>query len=350
MTATGTATATAAVSGNGSDYTATITPTGEGEIGIQVPASVAQDIGTNDNIASAAHTIQVDTVPPTVTITDVPTDVPNNAFDVTITFSEVVTGFTAADLTLTATGTASATATVSGNGSAYTATITPTGEGEIGIQVPASVTQDIGTNDNTASAAHTVQVDTVPPTVTITDVPTDVPNNAFDVTITFSEVVTGFTAADLTLTTTGTATATATVSGNGSAYTATITPTGEGTVTVQVPASVGQDIGTNDNTASAAHTVQVDTVPPTVTITDAPDTIQNEAFNVTITFSEDVTDFEATDLALTGTADATATVSGNGSVYTATITPTGEGTVTVQVPGECRTGYRHEREHSLKHS
>ena len=141
----------------------TITPTGEGTVTVQVPASVAQDIGTNDNIASAAHTIQVDTVPPTVTITDVPTDVPNNAFDVTITFSEDVTGFTSADLTLTATGTATATATVSGNGSAYTATITPTGEGEIGIQVPASVTQDIGTNDNTASAAHTVQVDTVPP-------------------------------------------------------------------------------------------------------------------------------------------------------------------------------------------
>ena len=194
----------------------------------------------------------------------------NSAFSITLTFSETVTGFTASDIALTGTDTATAAATLKDdsddNDATYTATITPTGTGSLSIQVSADVVVDAGSNQNTASAKSTVPVDTVAPTVTITGVPNTIQNSAFDVTITFSEDVTGFTAADLTLTATGTASATAPVSGNGSDYTATITPTGEGEIGIQVPASVTQDIGTNDNTASAAHTVQVDTVPPTVTI------------------------------------------------------------------------------------
>ena len=146
-------------------------------------------------------------------------------------------------------------------------------------------------NENTASNTVEVQVDTIPPTVTITDAPETIQNGVFSVTITFSEDVTGFTATDIALIGTGTADATATVSGNGSAYTATLTPTGEGTVTVQVPADAAADVGRNGNTPSNTAAVQVDTIPPTVTITDVPDTIQNGTFAVTITFREDVIDF-----------------------------------------------------------
>ena len=59
--------------------------------------------------------------------------------------------------------------------------------------------------------------------------------------------------------------------------------------------------------------VDVD-IPPAVRITDVPEDTQSEAFNVTITFSEDVTGFGSTDISLTG--DATAmvtTLTGSGS-------------------------------------
>ena len=81
---------------NDATYTATITPTGTGSLSIQVPANAAVDAANNGNTASSPHTVAVDADPPTVTITGVPTTPQNSAFDVTITFSEDVTGFAAA--------------------------------------------------------------------------------------------------------------------------------------------------------------------------------------------------------------------------------------------------------------
>ena len=119
-------------------------------------------------------------------------------------------------------------------------------------------------------------------------------------------------------------------------------PTGEGTLRFQVPADVAVDAANNGNTASAwgapTHTVTVDTVAPTsVTITGVPGTIQNSAFDVTITFSEDVTGFAADEIAFTNsggvgdTAAAAATLKAdsddNDATYTATITPTGTGSL-----------------------
>ena len=137
-------------------------------------------------------------------------------------------------------------------------------------------------------------------------------SGAFNITITFSEDVTGFESADISLT--GDATATvSTLTGSGAVYTATITPTTSGNVIIQVPAGVAEDTGSNTNIASDPHTVSVD-LPPTVVISDVPTSVQSGAFNITITFSENVTGFESTDISLTG--DATATVStltGSGS-------------------------------------
>ena len=78
----------------------------------------------------------------------------------------------------------------------------------------------------------------------------------------------------------------------------------------------------------------VDPTGPSVTITGAPEGVQNGAFTVTIRFSESVTGFEATDITLS--ADATATLTGSGASYTATITPVdnSEGDVSIQVPAD----------------
>ncbi len=331
ITLTG-ATATATLTGSGITYTATITPTSTGSLTIQVPADVAQDTAGNYNTASQAHTVQVDPTQPTVSIS-VPSGVQTGEFMVTVEFSEAVNGFVQNELTFTTTGTAGATITNwtgQDGDTAYTATILPSGTGNLVFNVAANVATDTAGNPNTAATQQTVAVnlpaDTTRPTVSIS-VPSGVQNGVFTVTITFSESVTGFSAGDITLTG---VTATATLTGSGTTYTATITSTSTGTLTIQVPANGAQDAAGNYNTASQTHTVQVDPTRPTVSIS-VPSGEQTGEFDVTITFSESVTGFVAGDITLTGVT-ATATLTGSGTTYTATITPTSTGTLTIQVP------------------
>ncbi|MEE4375884.1 Ig-like domain-containing protein, partial [Pseudomonas alliivorans] len=144
---------------------------------------------------------------------------------VTITFSEAVTGFTNADLTVT-NGTLSAVNSNDG-GVTWTAILTPT----------TSVTDatNLITLDNTGFAnasgnigsgvtsSNNYAIDTQRPTATVV-----VADNALSigetslVTITFSEAVTGFTNADLTVAN-GTLSAVSSSDG-GITWTATLTP------------------------------------------------------------------------------------------------------------------------------
>ena len=330
------------LTGSGTTYTATITPPAnvEGTVKISVPAGAAVDSNSQGNAASSEFSVAIDTKAPSVAITNVPTTTQSGAFDVTITFSEDVTGFAASDITLG--GTATASATISGSGTTYTATITPTGSGNLTIQVPAAVAKDSANNNNTASGTHNVTISLTGPSVAITDVPTTPQNSAFNVTITFGEAVTGFTASDITLTTTrstGTGNATVTnlalVTGSDTEYTATITPPAnvEGTVKISVPAGVAHNTANTGNAASSEYTIQLDTAQPSVRITNVPTTTQNSAFTVTITFGESVTGFAASDITLGGTATASVTrLTGSGTTYIATITPTTNGSVSIQVP------------------
>ena len=79
-------------------------------------------------------------------------------------------------------------------------------------------------------------------------------------------------------------------------------------------------------------TVQGEADPgPTVTLSGLPSSVSGTSpFDITATFSEAVTGFDAGDVVVTN-GSATA-VSGSGAVYTITITPSGAGDVTVSIP------------------
>ena len=314
------------------DYTVTITPDPgeEDDVTIKVDADTVKDLALNNNTASSVtDAVHVDTVVPTVTgITDIPTIEKNEAFDIIITFSEEVNGFDAADLNIT--GPAEATLKSGTDGDTdYTVTITPDPgeEDDVTIKVDADTVKDLALNNNTASSVtDAVHVDTVVPTVTgITDIPTIEKNEAFDIIITFSEEVNGFAVADLTIN--GPATATLKSGADGDTdYTVTITPDPgeEDDVTIKVDADTVKDLALNNNTASSVtDAVHVDTVVPTVTgITDIPTIEKNEAFDIIITFSEEVNGFDAADLNITGPAEATLKSGTDGDTdYTVTITP-----------------------------
>ena len=201
------------------------------------------------------------------------------------------------------------------------------------------------------------------PTVEIT-VPPAVQGGAFNVTVTFSEVVTDFVQADLSVSGAGATITNWVGETEGEVWTATITPTEDGTVIFNVVAGVAQgkrkavlrrlyDANTNiaividffgfilaerahlndPNTAAADQTVQVDVTRPTVSI-GVPSSAQSSAFDVTVEFNEPVTDFVQSDLVVSGAGATVTAFSGSGTTYTATITPTTEGTVTLSVAAE----------------
>ena len=320
-------------------YTATITPTSSGSITFDVNAGVATDAANNQNTAATSQTVIVDVDAPGVSVS-VLSDKQTGVFDATIMFTEAVSGFEQADLSLTGTANASITSWSTTDNTTYIATITPTTEGTVIINIPANVATDAAGNNNSAGTAQIVTVkfkDTEAPTVSIS-APAGVQNRAFSVSFIFSEAVSVFEEDEVSLTGTANATITAWNTTDNTTYTATITPTTSGTVIINVPAGIAADANRNPNTAAVPQTVHVDVDRPTVSIT-APSSEQSGEFNVTITFSEAVSDFTQSDVSLTGSAASITAWSANSdnTVYTATITPTASGTVTVAVAANVAT-------------
>ncbi len=317
----------------GTDYKATITPTSGGTAIFNVAENVAEDTGGNQNTVATQQTVQVDMTSPTVSLT-IPSGVQNAPFDVTVVFSEAVTGFEQSELVVTGTSGSTITAwNPQDGGTDYKATITPTSSGTALFNVAANVAADAATNQNTAATQQTVQVNLTRPTVSIT-IPSDAQNGAFEVTVVFSEAVTGFAQSELVVSgTSGSSITTWSPQTGGTDYKATITPTSGGTAIFNVAANVAEDTGGNQNTVATQQTVQVDMTQPTVSIT-IPSSVQNAPFDVTVVFSEAVTDFIQSELAVSGTSGSSITAwspQTGGTDYKATITPTQTGTAIFNV-------------------
>ena len=266
----------------------------------------------------------VDNAAPTVTITA--PAAANAPFTATFTFSEAVTGFALADITV---GNGTASDLTGGDGATtYTATITPAAEGAVTLDVAADVAADAAANGNVAAEQVSVTHDMTRPTVAITA--PDAANAPFTATFTFSGPVTGFAPADIAV---GNGAASAfTDTDGGTTYTATITPVAEGEVTLDVAADVAADAAANGNLAATRETVDYDLTAPTVTIA-APDAA-NAPFTATFTFSEPVTGFAVGDITVGNGAASAFTGGDGGTTYTATITPVAEGEVTLDVAAD----------------
>ncbi|MCU1379840.1 MAG: hypothetical protein JWN29_2823 [Acidimicrobiales bacterium] len=360
---TGVASATVTVTGSGADYdvaVAGMTDNGtSGTVIAWIPAGGANDLADNPNAesTSADATITYDATTPGVTVNQAPgqPDPTNGTINFTVQFTEPVTGFVGADVTLTGTAgnLGSATKTFTGSGDTFNLAVSGlTGSGSVSASVPAGGAQDAAMNVNTASTSidNTVTYDVTPPTVTIDQAAgqVDPTNGTVNFTVVFSEPVTGFTDADVSLSGTSgnVGSATKTVTGTGPMFSVAVTGlTGSGSVTASVPAGGVQDAATNVNTASTStdNTVSYDVTPPTVTINQAagqadPTNVATAGspINFTIVFSEPVTGVAASDVTLSGTAgglaSATKALSGSGSAYNLAVSGlTGSGTVTATV-------------------
>ncbi|MFE0359681.1 Ig-like domain-containing protein, partial [Streptomyces nigra] len=231
-----------------------------------------------DDIAVGSTTL--DTTPPTATIVVADTALKiGETTGVTITFSEAVTGFTNADLII-ANGTLSAVSSSDG-GVTWTATFTPsaniTDTTNLITLDNSGVVDWAGNAGSGTTDSNNYAVDTMRPTATIVvaDSALGVGQTSL-VTITFSEAVTGFTNADLTIAN-GTLSAVSSSDG-GVTWTATLTPTANITdpsnlITLDntgvVDAAGNAGSGTTDSNNYA-----IDTVRPTATIVVADTALQ----------------------------------------------------------------------------
>ncbi|AHW94346.1 Ig-like domain-containing protein [Enterobacter asburiae] len=317
---------------NGKSYTATIQSDGSwtttvpaADVGAladgasyQVSVSAQDSAG---NSASATHGISVDTTAPVVSIATLSADDMLNAAE--------------AQQPLTVRGSSSAeagqTVTVTLGGKSYTATVA--NDGTWTLDVPAAdlaalsqgaLTVTASVNDkagNNGQTTHTLTVDTVAPTVTISTVADDdIVNNAEQLA---GQTIRGTTTAEQGQT--------VTVSFNGYSYQATVGADGSWSVFVPgrdflglsdgdytITASVNDRAG---NPGSATHDVTLNGDVPTITInTFAQDDIVNAAEH-------------GTPLTVSGTTDApagqTVTITLNGKTYTATVQNDGTWSYTV---------------------
>ncbi|WP_420409220.1 Ig-like domain-containing protein [Hoeflea sp.] len=218
----------------------------------------------------------------------------------------------------------------------YEVEITPVADGEIYYDVEKS-RLGLGPAAEVALVQKTI-VDTVAPTITISGVPSTTDGNTpFTVTFAVSEPIFGFDADYLELNEISVTNGTASnlqVTGLGSqsspVYTALVTPDGNGDVSVSVPANVINDTAANRNDATSAATALLDTTAPVVSISGVPSAVGPQPFTATFTVSEDTTGFTLDDLVV-GNGSASTFDASNAPVFTALITPDGNGDVSVSV-------------------
>jgi hypothetical protein len=320
-------------SDGGITWTATFTPTSSitdtSNVITLDNSGIADLAGNVGSGTTDSNNYAVDTLRPTATIVLAdPTLSAGETTLVTITFSEPVSGFSNADLSVP-NGTLSAVSSSDG-GITWTATFTPNGA--------VNDTSNLITLDNTGIAdlagnagtgttnSANFTIDTVLPTATIV-----VADNALNVgetslvTITFSEAVTGFTNADLTIDN-GTLSALSSSDG-GITWTATLTPLVAITDTsnlIRLDNSGVQDAAGNAGSGTTdSNNYAIDSQRPTATIVMADTDLRpGETTLVTITFSEAVSGLDSADLSVANGTLSGLSSSDGGLTWTATFTPT----------------------------
>jgi Ca2+-binding RTX toxin-like protein len=247
--------------------------------------------------------------------------------NVTITFSEEVSGFDNSDLT-TANGTLSAIGSGDG-GITWTATFTPsaaiTDTSNIITLDNSGVTSLTGNAGSGTTDSNNYAIDTVRPTATIVLADRALAvGQTSAVTITFSEAVTGFTLADMTVTN-GSLSGLST--SDNITYTATLTPSaGVNDATNLLTLNntgVADGAGNTGTGTTESDNYVLDANRPTATIVLADSELNaGETSLVTITFSEAVTGFDNSDLTIANGTLSNVSSSDGDVTWTATFTPT----------------------------
>jgi len=265
--------------------------------------------------------------PPGVSLrSNVPDPAGASPIAVEVTFTAWMNGFTASDV---ATSNA-AVANFSGFGSNYTFDLVPAGEGVVSAQVPANAAKDWGGLGNAESEVFTRVYDGTPPSVTVITTPGGQKSvSPVPVDVVFSEPVTGFTASDVVTTNANVAN----FAGSGTTYYFELVPPADGEVTAAIPAGVAHDAAGNGNTAAPLLSFYYDASRPKPALSSpAADPTNAAPVLVAVTFSEAVTGFDASDLAVVN--GSVGGFTGSGTDYSFDLIPLADGVMTVNISAD----------------
>ncbi|MEQ8582628.1 MAG: Ig-like domain-containing protein [Marinoscillum sp.] len=297
----------------------------------------ATDAATNTGTDATTNELVIDTTTPVVTVDALTTNVVSPELTGTIDDASATIEVTVGGNTYTATN----------NGTTWTldaGTISPDLADDT-YEVSVSATDGAG-NIGTDETETELTIDLVSPGVAIVDESGNAPtavSGDFTILIAFvepgaevAEAVTGFDVSEIVLTN-------AEISGDltsfGDAYVVTVSPDGNGTITIAIAADAAMDLAGNGNTSISLE-ILYDIDPPTVTISGAPASVSYydlSPFSVSFEFSEalaaDEAGFDLTDIAVTNGAVSNLLVSNDPLIYTADITPDGQGDISIEVGG-----------------
>ncbi|MBE8603704.1 Ig-like domain-containing protein, partial [Pseudomonas cyclaminis] len=315
----------------GITWTATLTPsasiTDATNLIVLANTGVADAAGNAGSGTTSSNNYAVDTQRPTasIVVADTALSVGETSL-VTITFNEAVTGFTAADLTV-ANGTVTGLSSGDG-GITWTGTLTPSASLSDSSNVitldNTGVTDAAGNAGSGTTDSNNYAIDTQRPTATIVVADTAIAvGETSVVTITFSEAVTGFTLADLSVTN-GSLSGLST--SDNITYTATFTPSAGVSDTTNLitlnNTGIVDGAGNTGSGTTDSNNYAVDTLRPTATIVVADTALSvGETSLVTITFSEAVSGFDNSDLSVANGTLSAVSSSDGGITWTATFTP-----------------------------
>ena len=268
----------------------------EGVLTVDVAASVATDLASNNNVAADQLSITVDRTAPTPVIATTAADPTNlESIPFTVDFGESMTPdeFTAAEITLSS-GTVTGFGTSDDQEFAFNVTGADDGE-DLTVDVAASVATDLASNNNDAADQLSITVDRTAPTPVIATTAADPTNlESIPFTVDFGESMTPdeFVAAEITL-------SSGTVTGFGTSddqeFAFNVIEADEGVLTVDVAASVATDLASNNNDAADQLSITVDRTAPTPVIaTTAADPTNLESIPFTVDFDESMTPDEFT--------------------------------------------------------
>ncbi len=327
-------------------YTFSVSPASNGTILVDVAEGAARDRAGNNNTAAAQFSIVYDGAPPVAPVPTVTSDAgpgptSESPIGFTVTFSKNVTGFNASGIEISGSAGAGATVTnFSGSGRTYAFDVEPTSVGAVLVDIPANVAVDADGNANEAAMRFSISYTGAAPVPTIASDAQPGPARVSPIgfTVTFSENVTGFNASGIEIS--GSAGAGATVdnfvNASGRTYSFDVAPLTVGTVLVDIPEGAAADSDGNANTAAQFSILYTGAVPvPTVTSDAPPGPTSAVTINFAVTFSEGVAGFNASGIALSGTAGhggAENFAGADNATYTFAVTPTSDGTVRIDIP------------------
>lgn len=282
-------------------FTTTLTPTANATSAsnvISVNMTGVTDMSSNPGQGIAiSNTYAVDTRRPTASIVVANPDLrAGDTSLVTFTFSEAVTGFTNAALSIPNGGTLSVVSSSDG-GITWTATFTPgsnVSDTTNLIALDNTGVADLAGNAGTGTTSSAnFTINTIRPTATLIINPNALKiGDTATVTITFSEAVTGFSNADLSISN-GTLSQVSPLDG-GETWSATFTPSPNRTAAVNQivldNTGVENAAGNTGSGTTGSNNYSIDTQRPTATVVVAnPSLGTGQTSVVAITFSEAVT-------------------------------------------------------------